>query len=158
MPTKQELLDEQERLKQKLNELSEKIDNFDKPKTFPQEDDRYWYYNTSGSIFNDIASSSRNRTNVHKTEKEAEKARDIAFAKQRIAQAIDILNDGWKPDWSISSQYKYGIYKNTYSNTLDVSTAVQGKSLPNYMYCETYDTAKQIISSHKEDLLLIFSE
>jgi len=158
MTTKQELLDEQERLKQQLNKLSEKIDNCDKPKTFPQEGDMYWYYENNGYVASTIAVDSEGRLEAYKTKKEAQKARDIVFAKQRIAQAIEILNDGWKPDWSSYSQYKYCMYKNTYSNTFDITTVVQSKIQLNYMYCKTYDIAEQIVSSHTEDLLLILSE
>ena len=96
--------------------------------------------------------------NIFRTKEEAEKARDIALAKQRVAYAIEVLNDGWKPDWSIGNgDYKYFIYNNN-ANKLEVSWVSYWKQQPNYMYCKTIEIAEQIRQEHEEDLFLIFSE
>lgn len=152
----QKLLDEQKKLQEQMNELYEKITNCDKPKMFPQEGEKYWTFDSYGNVNINNTSDSNGRLNAYKTKQEAEKARDIQLAKQRVAHTIAIRNDGWIPDWNADKDKKYHSY--LYKGELAITYYSYSRQLPNNMYCKTEEIVKQIIAEHEEDLLLIFSE
>jgi hypothetical protein len=155
--TKQELQAQASELQKQLNKLTKKIANCkDEPKMFPQKGEEYWHWNQMGSIFSNKTHGSEGRLNVYKTKEEAERARDIQWAKQHVAHRIAVLNDGWTPDWSDIQTRKYFLAKDTYDLRIDHN--LFHKLQPNWMYCKTAEIAQQLIEECSDDLMLIFSE
>ena len=151
-----DIFKEMEELRAKLDELSAYAEKeCKKPKMFPQEGERYCYYNWEGNVTFTYTNNSNGRLNVYKTKEEAEKARDIQWAKQRVAHAIAVENEGWKAYWNDIKQFKYIICLNK-GLTIDRywSTKVQ----PTWMYIKSREVAEKILAEHKADLLLILGE
>ena len=152
-------------LKDKIHELEAELKSFkseldkelSKPKMFPQEGDTYWDYDTAGFVAECNALDSDGRVNAYRTKEEAEKARDIAFAKQRVKYAIEVANEGWYPDWSKRDD-KYFIVNNTADNKLESIASTHYKQQQSYMYMKSKRMAEKILAEHRDDLELIFSE
>lgn len=152
-----DIFKEMEELRAKLDELSAYAEKeCKKPKMFPQEGDEYWYWDVSGYVHSAKAYNSNGRLSTYKTEEEASKARDIQWAKQRVAHAIAVENDGWVPDWKNDNHLKNSIYLT--SNMLEAEYHYMAKTQPSWMYMKSKEIAEKILAEHKEDLLLILSE
>jgi hypothetical protein len=158
MTEQEKLQAQQQELQKQMDELSEKIAEWTnpKPKMFPQEGEAYCYYNKFGRVECHTATDSNGRLNVYKTKEETEKARDIQWAKQRVAHAIAIENGGWKPDWGHANVPKYFFFMDL--NNVIHHPCSTTKYQPSYMYMKSKEVAEKISAEHKEDLLLILSE
>lgn len=146
------------KIKSKLSLLEAELVELTKPKIFPQPGEKYFYQTIQGVILDSIANADCFYINVYSTQFEAERARDIAFARQKVKFAIECANSGWLPDWSDEIQAKYTIEYNTGNKELLIEPYFRTKNHPDWMYCRTKEIATEIIYKHKEDLLLIFSE
>lgn len=151
---KEQLQKDIDELKAKLASMEAEL-NKEEIKIFPRKGERYYFAYPWGKIGTEVAEDSNGRINVYKTEEEAEKARDIGLAKARVKHAIEVANNGWKVDWTIS-QFKYEIYLNEYK--LEARYPYHMKTQPDWMYCATPRIANDIIKEYENDLLLIFSE
>lgn len=95
--------------------------------------------------------------NYFQTEQEAKayKARQKAIG--RVTHAIIEANEGWEPDWEDGTQIKHRIIYLHYIEDLEVNNDAVEQSSVIVPYCKTNAIALSIISSHKEDLDLIFN-
>jgi hypothetical protein len=96
------------------------------------------------------------RGNCYRTEAEAIAARNRQLAIVRVNDAIDVLNDGWVPDWSNNGQQKLVLARNNSENgfcTTSTSKINYGAVL---RYCKTSQITRDILESHDADLRLIF--
>lgn len=90
-----------------------------------------------------------------KQEAEAYKARQEAIG--RVTHDIIEANEGWEPDWEDGNQDKHTIYYDHYITRLNILQGC-GLGIPSVLpFCKNKDIALSIISSHKEDLDLIFN-
>lgn len=98
--------------------------------------------------------------NYYLTEQEATHARDVKEATRRVNDAIDKINEGWEPDWSDPDKEKFFIRHNTPCESpnekLGVHWTRRYKDACGLSYVQSAEKAKEIISKHKDDLLLIF--
>lgn len=144
----------QEQIEEVAKHLAKK-----EPKIFPQYDKSYWAYSADGSVYNSTAGDSGGRVNAYRTKEEAEKARDIAFAKARLEHAIEVANDGWYPDWEDCYSIKYLFMLDTESNMILISGySDDDKMQPNWMYMKSRKIAEAILKEHEADIRLIFGE
>jgi hypothetical protein len=98
-----------EKLEKELADLKLEVEKENKFKFFPQEGDIYWYFTNTGPNISKVKARYTNEELNqigYKTKEEAEKARDIAIAKNKLKQIIEWKNDGWKPDWNNYNQTK----------------------------------------------------
>lgn len=153
-------------LRNKIHELEAELKSFkseldkelNKPKMFPQEGDKYWISTSLGDVICFTEYDNLDRVGIYRTKEEAEKARDIAFAKQRVKFAIECENDGWTPNWKNSKEYKFYYYKHFDPSEICINYFYTVKEHPNYMYIKSEEIAEKILAEHREDLELIFSE
>jgi len=75
----------------------------------------------------------------------------------RVIHAIIEANEGWEPDWEDSNQSKYIIHYDHYNSKLDALHGFENRIPVILPFCKTTNIAISIISSHKEDLDLIFN-
>lgn len=123
---------------------------------------KYWV-NASGDIcsnterFDKYDNYSYLTGNYFQTREEAEvyKARQKAIG--RVTHAIIEANEGWEPDWEDGTQIKHRIIYLHYIEDLEVNNDAVEQSSVIVPYCKTNAIALSIISSHKEDLDLIFN-
>lgn len=146
-----------EKLEQEVKALKVQL-GIENNKLFPQKGDTYWYSSAAGEIYYNVANDSEGRLNCYKTKEDAVKSRDIAWAKQRVIAAIEIANNGWKPDWEDKNTDKYNFTLNTNDNSIYTSVWRQVKTFPNNMYMKSREVVEQIIKDYEEDLLLILGE
>jgi hypothetical protein len=127
-------------------------------KMFPQEGEIYWRYDTDGRLVCGITPDSRGRVNVSRTKEEAEIARDIAFAKMRLEDAIKVANDGWYPDWEDCYSIKYSFMLDTESNIVLINDSRHYKMQPDLMHMKSRKIAEAILKEHKADIMLVLGE
>lgn len=151
---KEQLQQDIEAIKSKLASMEQQLKDCDKPKMFPQVGEVIYAFDSYGDILIGYAKDKK-YVNVYRTEKEAEKARDIAFAKQRLKYAIEVANEGWTPDWK-DDNYKYCF--TLYSGTIYIDHFLGYKHQPTYMYMKSKQIAEHILKEHEADIKLIFSE
>ena len=75
----------------------------------------------------------------------------------RVTHAIIEANEGWEPDWEDGNQSKYIIHYDHYNSKLDALHVFKNRIPVILPFCKTTNIAISIISSHKEDLDLIFN-
>ena len=93
---------------------------------------------------------------VLKTEEEADAKVAYMEAKYRVEQEIARLNEGWKPDFSMGNTINnYYIALDPDTVKLRIRSIYYAKVLEQSMYLKDEELAKQLIESHKEDLLTI---
>lgn len=126
-----------------------------KPKMFPQEGEEYWFYDWQGNVTSGYAADSKGRLNAFRTKEEAIKARDIQWAKQRVAHAIAVENDGWKPNFEVGDMKNYAICIH-YGLIIDWYSSI--KMQPTWMHMKSKEIAEKILAEYEADLLLILSE
>lgn len=153
---KEQLQQDIEAIKVKLASMEQQLQECGKLNMFPQEGDKYWTYFGDGSI-EWMTARKFNYCNAYRTKEEAERARDIAFAKQRLKSAIEVANKGWVPNWNCSS-IKYTFFYETNNNTLSITYYTFTKHQPNWMYMKSKEIAECILKEYKADIKLIFSE
>lgn len=90
-----------------------------------------------------------------KQEAEAYKARQEAIG--RVTHAIMEANEGWEPDWENPAQWKSTIKYDHASKQYQVYRRSWLHVLINIPWCKNDKITLSIISSHKEDLDLIFN-
>lgn len=96
--------------------------------------------------------------NVYKTKKEAEKARDIQFAKVRLRNAIAEANGNWTPDWNDDNTKKFYFIANKTETCINIGYSFIGKAHPEWMYIKSLNIAEDILAKHLDDIELILSE
>lgn len=136
-----------------------------KPVVFsPKADEIYWCVDLDGSImeyhWNDCRTGKNILAygNIYKTKEEAEKAKDIQFAKVRLRNAIAEANQGWKPDWNNGNLAKFYFVFDKTEEQPYVGYIFAGKTRPDWMYMESYDIAENILKQYEDDIKLILSE
>jgi len=90
---------------------------------------------------------------VFKTKVEANAKVAYMKAKYRVEEEIARLNAGWKPDFGISDLYNY--YIELQEDCLAIDGVYTHKAQDTSMYIKSIQKAKQLLESHKEDLLTI---
>lgn len=95
--------------------------------------------------------------NYFQTEQEAKayKARQEAIG--RVTHAIIEANEGWEPDWENHAQWKSTIKYDRVSKQYQAYSRSWLHVPINIPWCKNDKIALSIISSHKEDLDLIFN-
>ena len=104
-------------------DFNKKEEQDNKPKLFCEsikENDKYYYIDVSGGLFetnytsNNITSNyDKNlisQYNCYKTEEEAQKFLNHFILTSKIIQTRDLLNEDWKPNWNNGNERKYFIY------------------------------------------------
>lgn len=94
---------------------------------------------------------------VFKTSDEAQKAADIMKAKHRLKKAIFELNDGWVPDFTDTTTAKCYIYL-CLLNKISITSRYALQHIPSWFYLKSEMLCKELIKTHKEDLLLVLRE
>lgn len=152
-----DIFKEMEDLRTRLDELSAYAEKeCKKPKMFPQEGETYWYYNDFGIVYCPIAADLNARLNAYRTKEEPIKARDIQWAKQRVAHAIVVENEGCVPDWKTDNNSKHSIV--LVYGRLEIDYHFRTKMQPDCMYMKSRKVAEKILAEHEADLLLILGE
>lgn len=138
----------------KLAEMKKELAKAEKP--FPQKGETYFIVTVNGTIASGVCETNNRRFQVFKTYDEAKKFYDVECARQRVKDEIKILNDGWTPDWTNNSQFKY--FTRLRENKLAIENYQYSKDLDNSMYLKDRILATKLINSHKDDLLLILGQ
>ena len=129
-------------------------------KKWRAEDGGKYWVNASGDIcsnterFDKYDNYSYLTGNYFQTREEAEayKARQEAIG--RVTHAIIEANEGWEPDWFNGN----AVYNIIVEHGFSLNTTLCTLQFPTlFPYCKTNAIALSIISSHKEDLDLIFN-
>ena len=81
------------------------------------------------------------------------KHKDIMKAKYRVEQEIARLNEWWKPDFGVNNICNY--YIELQEDCLIVDGTYSHKAQDLSMYIKDEELAKQLLESHKEDLLTV---
>ena len=123
----------------------------------------YFYVDGMGEIIrvDDIYDSIDNYRyltfNYFPTREEAESYKARQEAIGRVTHAIIEANEGWEPNWEDGTQIKYRIIYLHSIEDLEVNNDAVEQNIVTVPYCRTNGIALSIISSHKEDLDLIFN-
>jgi hypothetical protein len=148
-----------EKLEKELADLKLEVEKENKFKFFPQEGDIYWYFTNTGPNISKVKARYTNEELNqigYKTKEEAEKARDIAIAKNKLKQIIEWKNDGWKPDWNNYNQTKLMFERHKKTVYIDVFT--ETKCQPDWMYMKDTNTAKWVLERHKNLVEIVLGE
>ncbi|MEA3280218.1 MAG: hypothetical protein U9Q38_06435 [Thermodesulfobacteriota bacterium] len=133
----------------------------------PQDGETAWCLNLGNASpmqsNNWLASTPCNRNiinsgEVFKSEREAKHALELKYAKQRLKKEIYRLNGNCFPKWDWTDVQDCRCLVSLYPDRLDVNIVNRSKFAPNWMYLKTEELAKQLIESHRDDLLLVLGE
>ena len=146
---------------EQLNELIKQRDKVKSGRFRPKADEIYFYadrFGTVGVRTNDGTSFVRwkiSQNNCFKSEEEATDHKNYLIAVAEVNQAIEEINDGWKPDWSNQDQSKYVLSFNYIVGAWDwtVKRSQYGFSLLNNI--SNPDRSVAIIETQKENLDII---
>lgn len=120
----------------------------------PVMGDEYWLVYADGDIGHGVCTGGYwddtryKMGSVHRTEKEAEKARDRRLAEVRLRRTSN-----FEPDWSNNDQNKWTVYYNHNDKELLVE-ATAFLQYPSAIYFDTYDSIKKSIKNHKKEWLI----
>ena len=153
---KTKLLQDIEAIKEKLAAMEKELNKPDEFKHFPSERDKYYYYVSSGTICNNIASNDELKVNVYKTYEEANKAYNKAVAVEKIKRRLLELQGDWEPNWKDNDERKVYI---CYRHNLHMFESVgiyYSQSFKDIPYMKSRDIANIIIKEMEDELKLIF--
>ena len=153
---KTKLLKDIEAMKEKLASMEEELNKLDEFKHFPSENDKYYYYVSSGTICDNTASNDDLKVNVYKTWEEANKACDKAFALEKVKRRIRELQGDWKPNFNDASQRKCTIRHNDENNSFTYDGWYRVKHCVLIPYMKSEEITNIIINEFHEELKLIF--
>ena len=153
---KAQLIQAIEAIKAKLAVMEEELNKPDEYKHFPSKGDKYYYYNSIGTLCSNTSADYELRVNAYKTVEEADKAYNKAVAVEKIKRRIIELQGDWKPDFNDDSS-KYTICYNYIVNSF---TEEELQRFKHYCvlipYMENKEIALTIINEFHEELKLIF--
>lgn len=95
--------------------------------------------------------------NYFQTEEEAMTYKKLQEAIGRVTHAIIEANEGWEPEWGNVNQKKWYIIKEHAQNTVQEDWSTTWQYHTAFPHIKNKELALSIISSHKEDLDLIFN-
>ena len=152
---KTKLLKDIEAMKEKLASMEEELNKLDEFKHFPSENDKYYYYVSSGTICDNTASNDDLKVNVYKTWEEADKAYNKAVAVEKIKRKLLELQGDWKPNFNSDSS-KHVIFYNYNNTRFEGTTHSKVKFTLLIPYIKTSEIARTIINEMEDELKLIF--
>lgn len=141
----------------KLAEMKKELETKEE-KPFPQKNDRYYYVDADGKINSSKAFDSDGRFQVFRTKEDAEKFYKVECARKRVKDEIKRLNDGWTPNWNNINQPKCYVCFFNEKGTIEKVRAYTIKVVDNFMYLKNEDLVEKLISTHKDDLLLLLGQ
>lgn len=132
---------------------------YEEPNKFwePINGETAYYILTSGIVEVSSEWKTENDTNVinigntRRTKEEADKLVAYRKAEYRLRKAVWKLNDGPAPEFVL---YERNYTLNIVSNNVDCSTWGSTQTNPDWFYFKSKELSKQLIESHKEDLLI----
>ena len=153
---KKQLMQAIEAMKEKLASMEEELKKPDEYKHFPSKGDKYYYYNSIGTLLcSNTAGDDELRVNVYRTEKEADKAYNKEVAIEKIKRRLLELQGDWKPDFNDDSS-KYTICYDHIVNSFTEEELQRFKHCVLIPYMENKEIALTIINEFHEELKLIF--
>lgn len=144
---------------------------------FPEDGQTFFYIDVDGSIECTRYSKSSGMDefliatgNCYKTKEEAEKAREILLATQRLKVEIARLNEGWKPNWEDKDERKYYLVYDWLGEEVDAKYYPEYdlskeelswnfcrhyKSIDDSFYLKSEKLCEQLIKTHESDLKIL---
>lgn len=154
---KTKLLQDIKAMKEKLASMEKELNKLDEFKHFPSENDKYYYYVSSGVICSNTASNDDLKVNVYKTWLEAKEACDKAFALEKIKRRLLELQGDWKPNWKDNNERKVQICYKHSSCEFEPVVIYSSQSFKDTLYIANIYIANIIIKEMEDELKLIFN-
>ena len=149
---KAQLIQAIEAIKAKLAVMEEQLNKPDEYKHFPSKGDEYYYYTSTGTVFNNTSADYELKVNVYRTEKEAQKAYNKAVAVEKIKRRIVELQGDWKDDKEVKFYIEYDHYERMFTPVCWFITQPD-TTIP---FMKDKITALTIIKEMEDELKLIF--
>lgn len=144
-----------------LEEIGAELAKVNKQSYGIEKNANYYFVSFGGGISDEpyvtdaIDNAQINTTPCFKTQEEAQEYLEYCQAYMRVINAIRELNDGWTPDFSDGSTYKFCVYYDYYSLKLTGSSDIQCSGSNHLLYLRTEELTRQLIKERGTDLELI---
>lgn len=156
------LLTVTEHMQNVRSELLRNLEDKDIPGVWqPKYTEHYWYISSGGKSFltNNFNTNDKHNIecyNFYRDKKVTEREAKFLRAYRKFRHLARELNNGWKPDWSDDSTYKFSIYfdgKSKYPYKVDNTTECKEVGSVHFKTLELAETAWAAMTEEEKAIL-----